>query len=422
MKKIYLKSLLVTTLCLVLLSANAQVIRNVVKGSVDVKRQVDGKRSKLISDGVIQTTPPNIPHVREIKVLPKPIIFKKNLLSIPAIGADSTIFKRGMSFLEKGDTIGAISCFEVIKEKSPAAEGMLGILHCITSYGNRAIGRVNLLGACYKGDINAIRFLGMSYMMGENSFAQDEKMALHYFNRGAKKGDVVCEIERDRYLIMKDSVNKDVAFPSWEKIYKQALAGEGEITVDDIAMHLAYMGIDLYTHTDNIGLKDEAWQYITAAANCGEPNACLFKGKVFSEGDELIKENIDSAYFYTQRAADTGRVDLQEVAENGNRLACNLMAIKYHYAGSPDIDKAIYWYEKSASLGDAGAMLELADIYSGMGKESLAAEYARRSAEKGCYKGIIAYAKCLEKGYGVKKDEELARQYYLKAEKAKRNK
>lgn len=148
MKKIYLKSLLVTTLCLVSLSANAQVIRNVVKGSVDVKRQVDGKRGKLISDDVVQTTPPITPHVREIKVLPKPIIFKKNLLSIPAIGADSTIFKRGMSFLEKGDTIGAISCFEVIKEKSPAAEGMLGILHCITSYGNRAIGRVNLLTAC----------------------------------------------------------------------------------------------------------------------------------------------------------------------------------------------------------------------------------------------------------------------------------
>jgi len=81
---------------------------------------------------------------------------------------------------------------------------------------------------------------------------------------------------------------------------------------------------------------------------------------------------------------------LRDEAQKGNTDAAFLLATSYRggRAGRVDFTRALKWYEKAASLGDADAMLMLGWLYYKGGPshapdEALAKRWFRKAAERG---------------------------------------
>ena len=113
--------------------------------------------------------------------------------------------------------------------------------------------------------------------------------------------------------------------------------------------------------------------------------------------------------------------EVTEAAEKGDAEAQCILAM-FHYMGQGvprDLDKMIYWLEKSAGQGFAKAQFRLGCAYNdGTGvpqDEKKAAELFAKSAEQGYADGQYSLGLCYEKGEGVPKDEEQAVKWYTLA-------
>ncbi|MCD8053923.1 MAG: sel1 repeat family protein [Lachnospiraceae bacterium] len=85
-----------------------------------------------------------------------------------------------------------------------------------------------------------------------------------------------------------------------------------------------------------------------------------------------------------------------------------------------DYEKALYWYEKSADLGNASAQFNLGNNYF-RGKNGVSRDYEKvafwfeKSAEQGEKLAQYSLGLCYAKGYGVPQDWKAASKWYEKA-------
>ena len=111
-------------------------------------------------------------------------------------------------------------------------------------------------------------------------------------------------------------------------------------------------------------------------------------------------------------AASSGNVQAQY--ELGNRLADG-----DKYGRNPDPQQAVYWWQKAASMGHAGAQCSLAILYH-TGEllphnQHKAAELWKSAAELGDTDAMFYIGVCYANGLGVMRDPVLAYQWWVKA-------
>lgn len=217
MKTTFLKTTVIAAMCLVSLTANAQVV-NITrtaaliagKTMIEAQRQIERIRNS-VTTGVAagaRIVGPIIPNTSTgvtITPLPVPNVQMPNT---PNITSHFNVYTEGMSLLEKGDTIGAMSCFDKVKDINFMAKGMLGQLQCMQNdKESRIKGNCNLISAFSLGYTPAATFLGKAHKEGLYGYHQDDEIALKWFTLGAERGDSLCIRYRDEYLMKGDTTD-----------------------------------------------------------------------------------------------------------------------------------------------------------------------------------------------------------------------
>jgi len=114
-------------------------------------------------------------------------------------------------------------------------------------------------------------------------------------------------------------------------------------------------------------------------------------------------------------------VDLvTKAAENGNIRAMQLLANRYYLHIIPcedSIERAVYWSQKAAALGDAGAMHSLSAAYAnGFGVEydpEKAFGYSLKAAEQGIVGARVDLGRMYFFGTGVEQSYRKAREWFM---------
>lgn len=225
--------------------------------------------------------------------------------------------------------------------------------------------------------------------------------------------------------------------PKATTYYQTQSKGEGSAEETFIRAMKYMVGEDGFPQNSNMAAK-----LLKEAAEKGHANAQFNLAVCFARG---IGVNMDhgQTLIWLEKAAANGHpqakefleelkrdggleapADLKEVteaAEKGDAEAqCKLAMYYYMGQGVPrDLDKMIFWLEKSAGQGFAEAQFRLGCAYNdGTGvplDEKKAAELFAKSAEQGYADGQYGLGLCYEKGEGVPKDEEQAIKWYTLA-------
>ncbi|MBR5946419.1 sel1 repeat family protein, partial [bacterium] len=155
--------------------------------------------------------------------------------------------------------------------------------------------------------------------------------------------------------------------------------------------------------------------------NMDHGQTLIWLEKAAANGHPQAKEFLEELKRDGGLEAPADLKEVTEAAEKGDAEAqCKLAMIYYMGQGVPrDLDKMIYWLEKSAGQGFAEAQFRLGCAYNdGTGvpqDEKKAAELFAKSAEQGYADGQYGLGLCYEKGEGVPKDEEQAIKWYTLA-------
>ena len=133
---------------------------------------------------------------------------------------------------------------------------------------------------------------------------------------------------------------------------------------------------------------------------------------LYIRSDEERKEK---AIYWYKRSAELGNSQAQYIL--GNKY-CH----KHDYDVEEDIKQAIYWYTKSADQGNADAQYALGDCYTYRQyceepNPTEAFKWYKKAAEQECADGKFQYklGRCYERGYGVGQNMGQALEWYRKA-------
>lgn len=228
---------------------------------------------------------------------------------------------------------------------------------------------------------------------------------------------------------------------AFDYFYAAARQGEAEA--------FYYMGVLLLNGAGTEQDTCEAIKCFEEAA-IHDNRECLSKlGEIYSSGEYRDDEK---AYYWYSRAYSAGdhqvglalgrlcciqgehqdfeRAEklLSEYAENEeDGEACLILAGLYRRGAVPgaSLEKMLEYYERGAAMGNSGCMEELGTIYF-EGKEiprdySRAFELLSRAFEMGTLREPAQLAFLLQNGYGCKRDEEKAKELYLKAVEKEKN-
>ena len=146
------------------------------------------------------------------------------------------------------------------------------------------------------------------------------------------------------------------------------------------------------------GKFDESMRIWTPLAENGDPEAQVWVGSLFANGDG-VDVSAEIAFSWYLRSAEGGNAQAQ----------ANIGAMYAMGKGiDQDMEKAVRWMRRAARNGDANAQFNMAVLYTkGDGvRESLekAAEWYRRGAENGHYPSQGRLGHMYYTGEGVKKD------------------
>lgn len=144
----------------------------------------------------------------------------------------------------------------------------------------------------------------------------------------------------------------------------------------------------------------EAAKWFKKAADNGDADGMYQIGRLYLHGMGVaIDEKL--AYKWFDKAADAGCSDAM------NRLG-EMCSDKYQIQN---------WYQKSANAGNALGMERLGDCFNQGGYYQKAKEWYEKAAKLGRGEAAHKIARYYEKGYGVKKNQEVANHWIKEAEK-----
>jgi len=166
----------------------------------------------------------------------------------------------------------------------------------------------------------------------------------------------------------------------------------------------------------------------------------LLTGSVFAVASDDFEKGM---HYFQNKQYQQALPLIQKSAEEGNAQAMYQMGELYSYHGDiANPDKAIYWYQKAAENGETRAFVQLGQFYFSKGDETkaaryfwegatagnamaqqrlgmlckngwgvqasnpvLAANWLKKSAEKGCALAMVGYAEMLIQGEGVERND-----------------
>ena len=117
----------------------------------------------------------------------------------------------------------------------------------------------------------------------------------------------------------------------------------------------------------------EAVKWYRKAADLGNAEACRNLAVFYELGQGVTQDDVEAVKWY-RKAADLGNADAMT-----NLGLCYV----YGQGVSQDYVEAVKWYRKAAELGDIWAMSEIAELFSEMGKNEEAKEWAQKALDNG---------------------------------------
>lgn len=292
-------------------------------------------------------------------------------------------------------------------------------------------------GSCFKwyvkagegGIVKAMERAGKCCFSGVYT-RKDESEGLYWAEKAASVGSAWGLFRMGLYTL--EIQDFEAAF---DYFYAAARQGEAEA--------FYYMGVLLLNGAGTEQDTQEAVKCFEEAA-VHDNRECLAKlGEIYSEGEYRDDEK---AYYWYSRAYSAGdhRVGLalgklcckpgenqdfvwaekllsEYAEEETDGEACRLLAELYRRGEIPGAgrEKMLEYYERGAVMGNSECMEALGMIYF-EGKETpqdygKAFELLSKSFDKGTLKAFCQLAFLCQNGYGCKKDEEKAKELYLKS-------
>ncbi len=240
--------------------------------------------------------------------------------------------------------------------------------------------------------------LAMARMLGNGQgVPRDREEATRYARMAVASGSLKAAGELGERLLVGESyylLLTDEEALEW--LEKAAHAGHGS-SIQDLSRY--------YTRE---GDTEQAVTYLRSAAESGSVSAMLSLYHAFAEGNGVEKDEV-LALSYLEKAREASASSADDVYKMGKI---------YLERGAYGVAKTLLI--SAAEQGHVQAMLALGDHYSdgtfGAVDHDKAFIWYERAAEAEDIDGIIAVAKAYANEQGAPLDEELAREYFTKAE------
>lgn len=189
---------------------------------------------------------------------------------------------------------------------------------------------------------------------------------------------------------------------------------------------------------------DKALEFYKKAADMGSAEAMYNIANIYND-DNYDKCNIEKSIIWMKKAAEAGYTDAMnslgimyfsgelsdenmeenreiakkwwiKAAEMGNTGAMSFLGISYEL-GTGNLQTAIDWYTKGAKLGDTNCMNCLGNVYRKQENYSLAMKWYKKAAnaEDKNDDAMNSLGLMYSNGEGVKEDQEIAKEWWLKA-------
>lgn len=319
------------------------------------------------------------------------------------------------------------------------------------------------------GDASSLLFLGQVFYLGIGGVHRDIPLARKYFEQAASLGNTSAV----GYLGQMDFYGEAIEKPNYRKAYHNFRKASKEKS----AIGLNGMGLLYWKGIEVMQDLDEAAKYFKQAADLEHPEASYNLGKVYSEIDPHLHENVIFSSFLTalrggfvlagfelakinaQKPATCGLAQyllqtmlekhpiLEEIdeanelfysgkipwalskylylAEQGYEAAQFNVAFAFEELSRPSNDqdlrrRALIWWSRAADQGDGRSKINTGDyFYYGWGLEKpsylTAAAYYHQAIEKKNPQAAFNLGYMHEHGIGVSLDYSMARRYYHQA-------
>ncbi len=253
-----------------------------------------------------------------------------------------------------------------------------------------------------KSDINTTRLLAIFYFTKENF--KNYTKAIHYYEKAANMGDIRSIRKLAHVFLCGECESKKFIDYKKAKIYLEKLAKHG--TPKDI-FNLGW------TYNFGKGVEKDllkAKEYYEKAAELGYSRAYYNLAWLYYKNN-VIEVNYEKALEY-----------LQKGVEQNNSKCINLLGLFYEkgYGVKQNRETAVSYYKKIASF-DKYAANNLANYYRDNRNYKEAFKYYKIGDDLGNEHAMNNLGILYEKGQGVQKDINIALNYYNKSYKTKKN-
>ena len=144
------------------------------------------------------------------------------------------------------------------------------------------------------GDPELQHYLGDAYRLGLFGYEEDDKKAIHWFEKASEQGYAESKTALAEYLLEGEHIKKD-ARRAVDLLDQAAMSGHYEAYCD---LALCFLDGDGVARNQKQGLK-----YIELAANKGIDRAQRILGCMYYEG-EVVDKDLSAAIRWWERAAD----------------------------------------------------------------------------------------------------------------------
>lgn len=285
------------------------------------------------------------------------------------------------------------------------------------------------------GDMRAISTVAFAYLYGDG-VEQDGDKALHFFEKGADKGN--ADMMTIAGILLENRDRDTEAFNRYQQAYSAGspwgayrlslcyIGGTGTSVNYSFGKSLLIWAADheladaeellgrIYLDgSDNMGITQNTltgMRYLERAANKDDDDALFDLGRIYLYGQYGYNADGSKAYSYLKKAADLGHGDAMDLLGDMYRFGIYV---------TKDNSQAFDWYQKSVEAGssegqaDLGNAYYLGDIVPQNYEEAV--NNLSQSASNGIARAQFDLGLCYEDGYFVKQDMNIAMNMYAKA-------
>lgn len=398
-------------------------------------------------------------------------------LAVAEHDTDAMRLLSGMYFNGRGVEKSEVKAFHYLKDAvegaaEPAKESLYALGHMyhlgLGAAKDSEKAQDYLKKAAEMGDASAMNELGSMYEIGDGIVPQDMLEAISWFKKAARAGNESAMLNLGQWYEEHEDVYHQKQYEEAVEWYRKAMKagnsegmfrlgclyieGNGVAKEEKTAFNLIKQAAEANNvkamtclgclYDDGKGVsedKEQAMKWYRKAAEVGDTGAMVIIGCCYMKGDGVGQDYAEGAKWFKE-AANRGDADgmyqigwiyvrgdgvkpdsqlaykwFEKAADAGcSDAMCDMGEL---YQELSDLDTAQNWYLKAAHAGNALGMERLGDCLNQRGKFGKAKNWYEKAAKLGRGEAAHKIAKYYEKGYGVKKNQEVANHWIKEAEK-----